>query len=428
MMSKRIGRLLGLTVVLLIIVIGAVVVWRHFHQQWLSELTVGIRQQHADERRRTAQQDGRRQPHDLPPVQAARAQRKSVPYYLTGLGTVTAAATVAVRSRVDGQLMALHFDEGQWVKAGELLAEIDPRPFEAAVQQAKGQLEKDRATLGNAKQDLTRYQNLRKRNLVSQQQLDTQQSTVNEYAGQIQIDQGALAGAELQLAYSRITAPIGGRVGLRQVDVGNYITGADATGIAIITQTRPIDVLFTLPESDIPKVITSLKTGAPLPVEAWDRSNRKKLTDGELLSLDNQIDAATGTVKLKARFANTDDSLFPNQFVNIRMKVDTLHDAVVVPSAAVQMTGDGHFVWVLNDDDRVSRHRVTLGMEGSQHRATAGMEDGRQRVISAGLAAGQRVVTDGIDRLTEGAGVEVVTPVGAEPTERAMPKRREEQS
>ncbi|WP_213989933.1 MdtA/MuxA family multidrug efflux RND transporter periplasmic adaptor subunit [Sodalis sp. dw_96] len=419
MKGKRIGRLLGLTLVLLIIVIGAVVVWRHFHQPSLSATMAGGRH-HGGERQHSAQLGarsggGRRQQQALPPVQAGQAQQKSVPYYLSGLGTVTAAATVTVRSRVDGQLMALHFDEGQWVKAGALLAEIDPRPFEVALQQAKGQLAKDKATLVNAQQDLIRYQNLVKTNMVSRQQLDTQQSTVNEYAGQIQMDQGAMASAELQLAYSRITAPIDGQVGLRQVDVGNYITSTDTTGIVIMTQTRPIDVLFTLPESDIPTVIKGQKTGTPLPVEAWDRTNKQKLTDGKLLSLDNQIDVTTGTVKLKARFANTDDSLFPNQFVNIRMKVDTLQNAVVIPSAAVQMNNDGHFVWVLNDDNQVSQHRVTTGMEDSQ-----------QVVITAGLEAGQRVVTDGIDRLTEGAKVEVVTPVTTQTAPADKPKRQGE--
>ncbi len=416
MKGKRIGRLLGLTVVLLIIVIGAVVVWRHFHQQSLPATADGGRH-HGGERQHAAQQGGgRRQQQALPPVQAAQAQQKSVPYYLSGLGTVTAAATVTVRSRVDGQLMALHFDEGQWVKAGTLLAEVDPRPFEVASQQAKGQMVKDQATLANARQDLTRYRNLVKTSMVSRQQMDTQQSTVDEYAGQIQVDQGAVASAELQLAYSRITAPIDGRVGLRQVDVGNYITSADTTGIVIITQSRPIDVVFTLPENDIPTVIKGQKNGV-LPAQAWDRTNKQKLTDGKLLSLDNQIDTATGTVKLKARFDNTDDSLFPNQFVNIRMKVDTLQNAVVVPPAAVQMNNDGHFVWVLNDDNQVSQHRVTTGME-----------DSRQVVITAGLEAGQRVVTDGIDRLTEGAKVEVVSPVNTETSPVYIPKHRGEKS
>lgn len=416
MKGKRIGRLLGLTVVLLIIVIGAVVVWRHFHQPSIPATAEGGRH-HGGERQHAAQQGGgRRQQQALPPVQAAQAQQKSVPYYLSGLGTVTAAATVTVRSRVDGQLMALHFDEGQWVKAGTLLAEIDPRPFDVALQQARGQLAKDQATLANARQDLTRYRNLVKTSMVSRQQMDTQQSTVNEYEGQIQVDQGAVASAELQLAYSRITAPIDGRVGLRQVDVGNYITSADTTGIVIITQTRPIDVVFTLPENDIPTVIKGQKNGV-LPAQAWDRTNKQKLTDGKLLSLDNQIDTATGTVKLKARFDNTDDSLFPNQFVNIRMKVDTLQNAVVVPAAAVQMNNDGHFVWVLNDDNQVSQHRVTTGME-----------DSRQVVITAGLEAGQRVVTDGIDRLTEGAKVEVVSPVNTETSPVYIPKHRGEKS
>ncbi|NDL65374.1 MdtA/MuxA family multidrug efflux RND transporter periplasmic adaptor subunit [Acerihabitans arboris] len=418
MKGKRNGRLLLLIAALLIILIGAFFLWRQGKGQTVAEPAGAARSggERPEAGRRGGSRPGRHN-QALSPVQAAIAQAKSVPRFVTGLGTVTAAGTVTVKSRVDGQLMALHFAEGQWVKAGALLAEIDPRPFEVALLQAKGQLAKDQATLANARQDIARYRQLVKTSLVSRQQLDTQQSLVREAEGTVQVDQAAVASAELQLAYSRITAPMDGRVGLRQVDVGNYITSGDTTGIVLLTQTRPIDVLFTLPESEIPSVIAAQKTGnAPL-VEVWDRTNKTKLAEGALLSLDNQIDAATGTVKLKGRFDNTDDSLFPNQFVNVRMKVATLQNAVVIPPAAVQMSNDGHFVWVLNDENQVSQHRVTTGMENSQ-----------QVVITAGLQAGQRVVTDGVDRLTEGTRVEVIAPASTQPAVVRSPERRGEKS
>ncbi|MCI1898034.1 MAG: MdtA/MuxA family multidrug efflux RND transporter periplasmic adaptor subunit [Enterobacter sp.] len=333
----------------------------------------------------------------LAPVQAATAVSKSVPRYLSGLGTITAANTVTVRSRVDGQLLAIHFQEGQQVKAGDLLAEIDPSQFKVALAQAQGQLAKDNATLANARRDLTRYQQLVKTNLVSRQELDTQQSLVSEAQGTLKADEAAVASAQLQLDWSRITAPIDGRVGLKQVDIGNQISSGDTTGIVVLTQTHPIDLVFTLPESNIATVVQAQKAGQTLAVEAWDRANKSKLSDGTLLSLDNQIDATTGTIKLKARFSNQDDALFPNQFVNARMLVATQENAVVIPTAALQMGNEGNFVWVLNSDNKVSKHLVKPGIQDSQ-----------TVVISAGLSAGDRVVTDGIDRLTEGAKVEVV--------------------
>lgn len=333
----------------------------------------------------------------LAPVQAATATEQAVPRYLTGLGTITAANTVTVRSRVDGQLLALHFQEGQQVKAGDLLAEIDPSQFKVALAQAQGQLAKDKATLANARRDLARYQQLVKTNLVSRQELDAQQALVSETEGTLKADEASVASAQLQLDWTQITAPVDGRVGLKQVDVGNQISSGDTTGIVVLTQTHPIDLVFTLPESDIATVVQAQKSGQPLVVEAWDRTNSKKLSAGVLLSLDNQIDVTTGTIKVKARFNNQDDALFPNQFVNARMLVDTEHNAVVIPAAALQMGNEGHFVWVLNDENKVSKHLVKTGIHDSQ-----------KVVISAGISAGDRVVTDGIDRLTEGAKVDVV--------------------
>ncbi|MDW8847186.1 MdtA/MuxA family multidrug efflux RND transporter periplasmic adaptor subunit [Erwinia sp. MMLR14_017] len=333
------------------------------------------------------------------PVQAAEAVRQSVPQYLSGLGTVTAANTVTLRSRVDGDLIALHFTEGQEVKAGQLLAEIDPRPYQVALTQAQGQLAKDRATLANARRDLARFEKLAKTNLVSQQEMDTQRSLVDETLGTLKADEGSVASAQLNLTYSRVTAPISGRVGLKQVDVGNYITSGDTTGIVVITQTHPVDLVFSLPENTISTILSAQKSGQPIPVEAWDRSNKTLLTSGTLLSMDNQIDVTTGTVKLKARFANDDDMLFPNQFVNARLKVNTLQDAIVIPAAALQMGNEGNFVWVVNAENKVSKKLITTGLQDSQ-----------KIVVTAGLNAGERVVTDGIDRLTEGAKVEVVAP------------------
>lgn len=388
---------------LILVVIAAIWFWRSHTASSDAQPQAKAGQSHS--------QGGRRGMRGaLAPVQAATATREAVPHYLTGLGTITAANTVTVRSRVDGQLLAIHFQEGQQVKAGDLLAEIDPSQFKVALAQAQGQLAKDQATLANARRDLARYQQLVKTNLVSRQDLDTQQSLVDSSTGTVKADEAAVASAQLQLTWSRVTAPIDGRVGLKQVDIGNQISTSDTNGIVVLTQTHPIDLVFTLPESDIATVIKAQKAGQTLSVEAWDRTNSIKLSSGKLLSLDNQIDATTGTIKLKARFDNQDDALFPNQFVNARMLVDTQQNAVVIPAGALQMGNEGHFVWVLNSDNKVSKHLVTPGIQDSQ-----------KVVIGAGLSAGDRVVTDGIDRLTEGAQVEVVAPHSADADIAAKP-------
>ncbi|CAI1873874.1 MdtA/MuxA family multidrug efflux RND transporter periplasmic adaptor subunit [Serratia proteamaculans] len=385
--------------VVVIVAIAAVLIWRHFSASPPATATApGAR--HAG----SGPAAGGRRGTPMSPVQAATVTQQTVPRYLSGLGTATAANTVTVTSRVDGQLMAVHFTEGQQVKAGDLLVEIDPRPFEVQLTQALGQLAKDQATLANARRDLARYQQLVKTNLVSRQELDTQLSLVQQTEGAIKADQGTVDSAKLQITYSRITAPIDGRVGLKLVDVGNYITSGSTTGIVVITQTHPIDVVFTLPEANISDLIKAQKAG-PVSVEAWDRTNQSQLATGSLLSLDNQIDTTTGTIKLKARFTNEDDALFPNQFVNARLKVATLHDATVIPTAALQMGNEGNFVWTLSEENKVNKHLVTTGMQ-----------DSRQVVINAGLNVGDRVVTDGIDRLTEGMQVEVVTPQAAATT------------
>ncbi|AGN84809.1 MdtA/MuxA family multidrug efflux RND transporter periplasmic adaptor subunit [Enterobacter sp. R4-368] len=394
------------TLVAAVVMAVAGVAWYQFaHKETSSTATGQTQRQGAPGGGRHGMRGGA-----LPPVQAATATREAVPRYLSGLGTITAANTVTVRSRVSGQLMAIHFQEGQQVKAGDLLAEIDPSQFNVALAQAQGQLAKDKATLANARRDLSRYQQLAKTSLVSRQDLDSQQALVTESEGTVKADEAAVASAQLELDWSRITAPISGRVGLKQVDIGNQISSSDTTGIVVLTQTHPIDLVFTLPESEIATVVQAQKAGQQLVVEAWDRTNKQKLSSGTLLSLDNQIDATTGTIKLKARFDNQDDALFPNQFVNARMLVATQQDAVVIPAAALQMGNEGNFVWVLNDKNQVSKHTVTPGIQDSQ-----------KVVIAAGLSAGDRVVTDGIDRLTEGAKVEVVDAKNAD----AVPAKRE---
>lgn len=349
-----------------------------------------------------AQASGGRRNMPMPPVQAAAAVTQDVPRYLSGLGTVTASNTVIVRNRVEGQIVAIHFTEGQNVKEGDLLVEIDPRPFEIQRTQAEGQLQNLQATLANAKRDLARYQSLIKTKMISQQQLDEQSALVKQTEGSIKAAQATLDNAHLMLTYSRVTAPISGRVGLRQVDVGNYVTSGDSTGLVVITQTRPIDVLFTLPEAALGDILPTYRGGEPLVVEAWDRENKRLIATGTLLSLDNQIDVATGTIKLKARFDNQDERLFPNQFVNTRIKVDTLKNVLVIPAAAVQTGNNENFVWILDDDGKVKKQAVTVGLRY-----------GELSVIDSGLSPTQRVVTDGVDRLKEGVQVEVITPGAA---------------
>ena len=270
------------------------------------------------------------------PVVAAPVTKGPIDVYLNALGTVTPRNMVTVHSRVDGQLMRVAFREGQVVKAGELLAEIDPRPFQVQFTQAQGQMAKDQALLKNAQLDLERYRTLLSQDSISKQQVDTQESLVRQYQGAVQADQGQIDSAKLQLTYSRVTAPISGVVGLRQVDPGNVIHANDANGLVVITQIQPITVLFPIPEDNLPRVLGRMKSGATLAVEAYDRAQKVKLATGKLSTVDNQIDTTTGTVKLRAEFPNDDGALFPNQFVNVRMVVETHEDATLVPSAAIQ--------------------------------------------------------------------------------------------
>jgi multidrug efflux system membrane fusion protein len=330
------------------------------------------------------------------PVVVTKVARSSIPVYLNGLGNVTAYYTVTVKSRVDGQLMKVDFNEGDLVKEGQVLIEIDPRPYQVQLDMAQATLAHDQALLANAKVDLDRYKLLVKTDAIPSQQLDTQTALVSQYEATIKQDQANIDNARLQLTYSKVTAPITGIVGLRLVDPGNIVHASDASGMVVITQLQPISVLFTIPEDNLPQVTQKLRAGAHLPVEAYNRDNSRKLASGMLVTLDNQIDNTTGTSKLKAVFDNQDNALFPQQFVNIRLLVDTLTNQLVVPNVAVQSGQQGTFVYVVDEDSKVHLKSVQVGI------TTAASAD-----ILGGISDGDQVVIDGTDRLIEGAVVRV---------------------
>ncbi|HET8730048.1 MAG TPA: MdtA/MuxA family multidrug efflux RND transporter periplasmic adaptor subunit, partial [Moraxellaceae bacterium] len=333
------------------------------------------------------------------PVQAASVVAGDLKVYLDALGTVVPLNSVTVHSRIDGQLMAVNFREGQRVKAGDVLLQIDARPYQVALSQAEGQLARDQATLLGARQDLARYQTLLQQDSISPQQVEQQQALVKASEGVVKADQGQVDSARLNLAYCRVTAPVSGRLGLRQVDPGNMVHVSDAAGVVVINQFQPAYVTFALPEDNLPAILEQIHRGRTLPVEAWDRGRTRKLATGKLESLDNQIDVSTGTIKVKALFPNADENLFPNQFVNVRLLVETRAHSTQLPTAAVQRGTQGTYVFVVAKNNRVSARPVTLGPV-----------DGDSVGVETGVQPGERVVIDGADKLKDGAPVQVVTP------------------
>jgi len=345
------------------------------------------------------------------PVVAAPARKGNIDVYIDALGTVTPLNNVVVHTRVDGQLMSVAFREGQNVKAGDLLAQIDPRPFEVMLTQANGQMARDQAQLKNAQVDLERYQTLLSQDSISRQQVDTQAALVRQFQGAVESDKGAVDNARLQITYARIIAPISGRVGLRQVDPGNIVHASDSNGVVTITQVQPVTVIYPVPEDNVPRIVKRMQGTQSVAVDAFDRGGKTRLATGRLLTIDNQIDTTTGTVKVKAEFPNTDSALFPNQFVNVRMVVETHEDATLVPTAAIQRGAPGTFVFLVKEDKTVAVTPVQLGAVS-----------GETSEVSKGLAPGNLVVVDGADKLRDGSSVELID-AAARATQQAAPPR-----
>ncbi len=342
------------------------------------------------------------------PVVVSTASNGDLPVFYNGLGTVNAFNTVTVRSRIDGQLLRVAFQEGQLVKEGDVLAEIDPRPYQVQLEQAQGQLARDVAQQQDAIVNLERYKLLYKEGVIPKQQLDTQQASVGQFDGAIQTDKATIDNAKLNIVYCRITAPISGRIGLRLVDAGNMVHATDTSGLLVITQLQPISVLFSLPQDQLPVVYKKLRGGQQLTVEAYDRDNTSKITTGKLLTIDNQIDPTTGTYKLKAVFKNEDNALFPNQFVNIHLLVDTLHNIVLVPTTAILRGSQGVYVFAVTADGTVKVKSVTV--------ANA---NGNTTGVSAGLKSGEVVVVDGQDKLQDGSKVDAKPAANSAPAPNA---------
>jgi multidrug efflux system membrane fusion protein len=372
-------RRLARWLVVIVLAVAAIFVWEQFQKRETEQETAG-------------RSSG-------PPPQTIRDAEVTtgdVPIIINALGAVTPLATITVRTQINGQLQSVGFTEGQIVKAGDFLAQIDARPYEAQAAQYQGQLEKDTALYNQAQADLQRYQMLNRQDSIAKQQVEDQEFLVKQDHAAMTIDQAQIDAAKLNIAYAHIVAPVSGRVGLRQVDPGNYVQTTDANGLVLLTELEPISVIFTVAEDYLPQIQARMKSGATLPVAIYDRANVAKLQDGHLAFIDNQIDVTTGTVKLRALFENKDDSLFPQQFVNARLTVDTLANAIVAPNAAIQQGAQGPFVYVVNSDDTVSVRQIKTGPV-----------DGQRTAILSGLKAGERVVIDGVDRLRDGAKVAV---------------------
>ncbi len=373
--------------VFLLIVIGLLVfTWRHFHAAKDAGQASG----------QGKRGGGKNQ---VMPVQVKTLTAGDLNIYINALGSVVPRSSVIVHPRVDGELISVNFTEGQNVQKGDLLLQIDPRPYQVALTQAEGQLAKDQAALLSARQDLTRYQSLVKEGSISKQQLDQQTALVNQAEGTVKSDQGQVSGARLNLSYCKVTAPVSGKLGLRQVDVGNIVRASDANGVVVINQFQPIDVTYAIPEDQVQSVLKQVHAGNTLQVSAFDRAQKNVLDSGKFKSLDNQIDPTTGTLKFKAEFANQANNLFPNQFVNIRMLVETQKNATLLPSAAIQRGVNGTFVYVVNSDSSVNARPITLGAI-----------DGDNTAVLSGVKVGERVVLDGADKLKDGGKVKVIDP------------------
>jgi len=402
--TNRKSRKLLLLIIILVLAGGGYYYWQHSANQGAADKSAAGEQaattpaQGARGGARGSARGGRNGPASVAtPVSVVPAMKKSLTVSVSGLGTVTAFNTVTVRSRVDGPIQKILFTEGQKVNEGDLLVQIDPRSFEVALQQALGTQAQNAALLANAKRDLQRYQTLFKQDSIARQQVDTQQSLVRQYEGQAQNNKAAVDDARLSLTYTKVRAPISGRLGLRTVDVGNLVSAGSTDGIVTITQVQPIAVVFSMPESWLPDVAGPLYKGEKLKVILRDRDNKVQLAEGELASMDNAVDTTTGTVRLKATFANENETLFPNQFVNTELKVREVPDALVVMSDAIQNSSRGPYVYVVKKDNTVETRQIELGVVDSGYTQ-----------ITKGLDEGEQVVSEGVDRLRNGAKVEIV--------------------